>query len=1243
MSRGALRHAALAAMALAAIAAIGPAPAEAARVHPLLLSEKLPNEGSPVAVAVNSASHHFYAVSPDGHVYDFEENGNLNPVHPELTGDSLLGAFKVAVDNSGGAHAGYIYLVKRADTGAPVFSVQQFDPQGEATAVTITESAVPPNGSVQGGGLPPVINNGSFEPRSVTVDDSGNVFVTDTAARAIDVFKPTGEFERQIASTVSLVFPEGIAIDGPDIYVSLNGPDGPVHSVGPGLIELDAATGECVALSCTPVEPDPAPITGVAVDAVAATIFTTGLVDQNNGAGGGKLMEYDAATGSLLGVTQPKALMTPVAIAVDQSSHKVIVADIAERTVNIFGPVEILPDVETLAPEEVTDRSATLKGKVGAAEVAGGATCIFQYADATSFSAHGFEGAASAPCEPAGPFTGSAMNQVEAKVSGLRGGTTYHERILGTNLNGANPGEDVPFEAKGPSVTNSEVSEVGVGEATLKAKVDPNGSGATYRFQYLTQAAFEASGWTGATEVPAGGEDLGSGSAAVAVEERIEGLQVHTAYRFRVLATSTGGPSAGETVGEEIAFTTFAPPTTGLPDARRYEQASPLDKSGTNVQGGIDEVQASLDGDGITFFSNAGLPGGEGAQDFPTFLASRAPDSSGWSTRGLLPPATYGPRATVLGWTEDLKESYGFSANPTEGGRLLRRQSSDGSVSETATIDSPNNPFAYAGSSQGGSVALLETKAGGLLPNDLAGKQNVYAYGRETGTLALAGVMNDGTVPPGGAIAGPYRWFENGSLTTGGSIGGYYTQPIHAISADGTRVFFTAGGTGQLYVRLNPLAPQSAMAGGACSEAAKACTVRVSAPATGVTDPATPAAFLGASGDGRLVYFSDTGKLTADSTAGAGSDLYRYDVETGALLDLTPDPADGNQGARVQGMLGIGGPGGEDAYFVAAGKLASGTTQAPAGETNLYATHGTAISFIARLGTSTGTGGEALAWVPTSATANPAAHAARVSADGQTLLFRSKRKLTPYDNRGIAEIYLYRTGEGISCISCNPSGQAAAWPAGVQSIPQLFTGPSRTYTILTRNLSADGKRAFFDTAERLLPSDRNHANDVYEWEAPDPAKPNDTCTVESPAYVSAAAGCIYLISSGAEGAEDAFFGDADEEGENAFFFTSAQLVAQDRDELVDVYDARVGGGIAAQEAEPAVPCEGEAGCRGSAPSRPSSSSPGSTSFTGPGNPKPPAPCPKGKVRKKGRCVAKQQHHKKHKNTKRHGRGKGGRR
>jgi hypothetical protein len=58
------------------------------------------------------------------------------------------------------------------------------------------------------------------------------------------------------------------------------------------------------------------------------------------------------------------------------------------------------------------------------------------------------------------------------------------------------------------------------------------------------------------------------------------------------------------------------------------------------------------------------------------------------------------------------------------------------------------------------------------------------------------------------------------------------------------------------------------------------------------------------------------------------------------------------------------------------------------------------------------------------------------------------------------------------------------------------------------------------------------------------------------------------------------------------------------------------------------------------PVAPGSQSPGSSSFAGPGNPKPPKRCPKDKVRKKGRCVAK--HKPKKHNQGKHRTGKKGR-
>ncbi len=151
------------------------------------------------------------------------------------------------------------------------------------------------------------------------------------------------------------------------------------------------------------------------------------------------------------------------------------------------------------------------------------------------------------------------------------------------------------------------------------------------------------------------------------VSEQLQGLARDTTYHYRVVFTNPDGTS----VGPENTFTTFdvAPnfgacpndafrtdrPSAKLPDCRAFEQATPIGKNGGDVGGDIFKTQAALAGDGITSQTQGGIPGGEGAQDFPPMLSRRG--ATDWSTQGFLPSPGFGDQVAIYGWTPDLAYS----------------------------------------------------------------------------------------------------------------------------------------------------------------------------------------------------------------------------------------------------------------------------------------------------------------------------------------------------------------------------------------------------------------------------------------------------------------------------------------------------------------------------------------------------------------------------------------------------------
>ena len=248
------------------------------------------------------------------------------------------------------------------------------------------------------------------------------------------------------------------------------------------------------------------------------------------------------------------------------------------------------------------------------------------------------------------------------------------------------------FGAGTKSTADGEVpiSVKGRGDLTANSNTVTNlttSAGAFAVGQTISSAGIPAETTISAIEVGPGGTQLilshGAAATAAGVQltasgpqpfsARISGLSPVTAYVFRFLAENR----QGAVTGPEVTLSTLSPtPTYGpcpndalrsgeyapfghpaalLPDCRSYEQASPVNKDGGDIQGERALVKASPEGDTVSFGSTFGLPGGEGAQALPTYLASRG--AGDWSTRGLLPPPSAGERAWVMGWSPVIASS----------------------------------------------------------------------------------------------------------------------------------------------------------------------------------------------------------------------------------------------------------------------------------------------------------------------------------------------------------------------------------------------------------------------------------------------------------------------------------------------------------------------------------------------------------------------------------------------------------
>jgi WD40-like Beta Propeller Repeat len=231
--------------------------------------------------------------------------------------------------------------------------------------------------------------------------------------------------------------------------------------------------------------------------------------------------------------------------------------------------------------------------------------------------------------------------------------------------------------------------------------------------------------------------------------------------------------------------------------------------------------------------------------------------------------------------------------------------------------------------------------------------------------------------------------------------------------------------------------------------------------------------------------------------------------------------------------------------------------------------------------------------------------------DGDVLVFETHASLTPNDaDGGHLDVYRYDSDGGtLQCVSCHPGSSAAEWdeePFDVQERGDF--GPLETdFAEHGRWVSESGDEIVFNTAEGLVPGDINGAVDGYLWQS-------------GQHYRLTRGGVSQVLMRGRPVLSP--------DGSTIAFSNQKPLLPQDGDTADDVYVARAGGGFP----RPPAPhlCEPGSDCQSPQipPAAPAAASESPTS----GN-RPRRPCRKGKVRRKGHCVAKHKHKaKKHRQT-----------
>ncbi len=205
------------------------------------------------------------------------------------------------------------------------------------------------------------------------------------------------------------------------------------------------------------------------------------------------------------------------------------------------------PTATTNAATAIGTETATLNGLVNASDFE--TVVTFEYGIDTGYGAI-------AVANP-GTVTGTTATPVNAPIAELAPGTTYHYRVVATNVFGTTNGADMTFTTlpMKPTAATGIATPVGDTTATLNGVVTANDSSTTVTFEYGTDTSY-------GTTVTADQSPV-TGSIPTNASKAVSGLVKGVTYHYRIKAVNT----AGTAYGADMTFLTGVPAPTVTTDA----------------------------------------------------------------------------------------------------------------------------------------------------------------------------------------------------------------------------------------------------------------------------------------------------------------------------------------------------------------------------------------------------------------------------------------------------------------------------------------------------------------------------------------------------------------------------------------------------------------------------------------------------------------------------------------------------